>query len=84
MANEDYGAISVISDDEKAALGIKGPQKPEDEGLFETVGKAADKIGETPIGQKIGAIVGIILLALLSGGANLTILEEYFNDNHRR
>ena len=79
MANEDYGAISVISDDEKAALGIGGPQKPEDEGLFETVGKAADKIGETPIGQKIGAIVGVLLLALLSGGANLTIIEEYFN-----
>jgi len=79
MVKEDYGAISVISDDEKAALGISGPKKPEDEGLFETVGKAADKIGETPIGQKIGAIIGIILLALISGGANLTILDDYFN-----
>ena len=79
MAKEDYGAISVISDDEKAALGIGDPKKPEDEGLFETVGKAADKIGETPIGQKIGAIIGIVLLALISGGANLTILDDYFN-----
>ena len=79
MVKDDYGAISVISDDEKAALGIGGPKKPEDEGLFETVGKAADKIGETPIGQKIGAIVGVLLLALLSGGANLTILDDYLN-----
>ena len=79
MARDDYGAISVISDDEKAALGIGGSKKPEDEGLFETVGKAADKIGETPIGQKIGAVLAIMFLALLSGGANLTILDEYFN-----
>ena len=79
MARDDYGAISVISDDEKAALGIGGSKKPEDEGLFETVGKAADKIGETPIGQKIGAVLAIMLLALISGGANLTILDDYFN-----
>ena len=80
MARDDYGAISVISDDEKAALGIGGSKKPEeDEVLFETVGKAADKIGETPIGQKIGAILAVMLLALLSGGANLTILDNYFN-----
>jgi len=79
MANDDYGAISVISDDEKAALGIGGSKKPENEGLFETVGKAADKIGETSVGQKIGAIIGVLLLALLSGGANLTILDNYFN-----
>ena len=79
MARDDYGAISVISDDEKAALGIGGSKKPEDEGLFETVGRAADKIGETPIGQKIGAILAIMLLALISGGANLTILDDYFN-----
>ena len=58
MARDDYGAISVISDDEKAALGIGGSKKPEDEGLFETVGKAADKIGETPIGQKITSSIG--------------------------
>ena len=81
MARDDYGAISVISDDEKDALGIGGSKKPEDEGLFETVGKAADKIGETPIGQKIGAIIGVIMLALLSGGANLTILSDYFDDD---
>jgi len=80
MAKDDYGAINVISDEEKEILGIGDSNKPEeDEGLFETVGKAADKIGETKVGQKIGAIVGVILLALLSGGANLTILEEYFN-----
>ena len=80
MANDDYGAINVISDDEREILGIGGPRKPEEEEkLFETIGKAADKIGETKVGQKIGAIIGVILLALLSGGANLTILEEYFN-----
>ena len=80
MANDDYGAINVISDDERAALGISGTPKPEEEEkLFETIGKAADKIGETKVGQKIGAILGIIMLAILSGGANLTILEEYFN-----
>jgi hypothetical protein len=79
MSREDYGAISVISDDEKAALGIGGVKPPEDEKLFETIGKAADKIGETKIGQKIGAIVTVILLALLSGGANMTIINDYFN-----
>ena len=68
MARDDYGAVSVISDDEKAALGIGGSKKPDDEGLFETVGRAADKLGETPIGQKIGAVLAIRLLALISGG----------------
>jgi len=82
MVNEDYGAISVISDDERAALGIGSTPKPEDdEKLFETIGKAADKIGETKVGKKIGTIITIIMLAILSGGANLTILEEYFNGN---
>ena len=51
----------------------------EDEGLFETVGRAADKIGETSMGKRIGAIVTILLLAALSGGANMTVLNEYFN-----
>ncbi len=53
--------------------------KEDDDGLFETVGKAADKIGETSIGKRIGAIVTILLLALLSGGANMTVLHDYFN-----
>jgi len=80
MVNDDYGAISVISDDERAALGIGNTPKPEDdEKLFETIGKAADKIGETKVGKKIGTIITVIMLAILSGGANLTILEEYFN-----
>ena len=51
----------------------------EDEGLFETVGRAADKIGETSMGKRIGAIVTILLLAALSGGANMTVLHDYFN-----
>jgi len=51
----------------------------EDEGLFETVGRAADKIGETSMGKRIGAIVTVLLLAALSGGANFTVLNEYFN-----
>ena len=78
-SKDDYGAISVISDDEKEALGIGGPKPEEDEKLFETIGKAADKIGETKVGKKIGTIITIIMLALLSGGANMTIINDYFN-----
>ena len=51
----------------------------DDNGLFESVGKAADKIGETSIGKRIGAILTVILLAVLSGGANMTVLHDYFN-----
>ncbi len=80
MARDDYGAISVISDEEKEILGIGGSKKPdEEEKLFETIGKAADKIGETQVGRKIGTIVTIIMLALLSGGANMSIIHDYFN-----
>ncbi len=82
MARDDYGAISVISDEEKEILGIKGPRKPQDdeeEKLFETIGKAADKIGETQVGRKIGTIITVILLALLSGGANMSIIHEFMN-----
>jgi hypothetical protein len=81
MAPEDYGAISVISDEEKKILGIDGPKKPkeDEEKLFETIGKAADKIGETQVGRKIGAIITVILLAILSGGANMSIIHDYFN-----
>jgi len=81
MAPEDYGAISVISDEEKKILGIDGPKKPEEdeEKLFETIGKAADKIGETQVGRKIGTIITVILLAILSGGANMSIIHDYFN-----
>ena len=36
MARDDYGAINVISDEEREALGLTGPRKPdEEEGLFE-------------------------------------------------
>tara|TARA_R110000824_G_scaffold370496_1_gene560108 strand:+ start:194 stop:1165 length:972 start_codon:yes stop_codon:yes gene_type:complete len=80
MARDDYGAISVISEEEREILGINPPKKPEeDEKLFETIGKAADKIGETKVGRKIGTIITIIMLALLSGGANLTVIDNYFN-----
>ena len=51
----------------------------DENGLFESVGKAADKISETSVGKKIGTVLTVILLAVLSGGANLTILDEYFN-----
>ena len=54
-------------------------KEDEDDGLFETVGKAADKIGETSIGKRIGAVITVLMLAVLTGGANLTILDEYFN-----
>ena len=79
MSRDDYGAISVISDDERASLGIGGAKPPDDEKLFETIGKAADKIGETKVGKKIGTVITIILLALLSGGANMSIIHDYLN-----
>ena len=31
MVPDDYGAISVISDEEKEILGIGGPKKPEED-----------------------------------------------------
>jgi len=81
MARDDYGAISVISDEEKEILGIGGSKKPEEEeGLFETIGKAGDKIGETQVGKKIGTIITVIMLAILSGGANMSIISDYFAD----
>jgi hypothetical protein len=80
MARDDYGAISVISDEEKEILGIGGSKKPEEEEkLFETIGKAADKIGETQVGKKIGTIITVVLLALLSGGANMSIIHDFMN-----
>ena len=80
MSNDDYGAINVISDEEREVLGIGGGKKPEDdEKLFETIGKAADKIGQTQVGKKIGTIITIVLLALLSGGANMSIIHDYVN-----
>mgnify|MGYP001059404492 FL=1 len=51
----------------------------DDNGLFESVGKAVDKIGETSIGKRVGAVVTILLLAVLSGGANMSIIHDYFN-----
>jgi len=70
MSRDDYGAISVISDDEREALGLGGPRKPdEEEGLFETIGKAGDKIGETKLGQKIGSIVTALLIAMFASGS---------------
>ncbi len=75
--DEDELFTNVLSKEELEAMIEKG--KDEDEGLFETVGKAADAVGKTKVGQKIGAILAVLMLALLSGGANLTILDEYFN-----
>ena len=51
----------------------------EENGLFESVGKAADKISETSVGKRVGAVITVLMLAILSGGANLTILDQYFN-----
>ena len=52
---------------------------PDNEGLFETVGKTADMIGKTSVGKKIGTVLSVLLLALLSGGANMTIIDDYLN-----
>ena len=80
MARDDYGAINVISEEEREILGIGGSKKPEEEEkLFETIGKAADKIGETQVGKKIGTIITVVLLALLSGGANMSIIHDFMN-----
>ena len=81
MAADDYGAINVISEEEREILGIGGSKKPpeEEEKLFETIGKAANKIGETQVGRKIGTIITIIMLAILSGGANMSIIHDYLN-----
>ena len=73
--DEDELFTNVLSKKELEAMIDEG----KDEGLFETVGKAADAVGKTKVGQKIGAVVVVLLLALLSGGANLTVLDNYFN-----
>ena len=78
MARDDYGAISVISDDEREALGIGGRPKPEEEGLFETIGKAGDKLGETQLGKKLGSILTVLILAFFGGGGDLSAIEEIF------
>ena len=65
MARDDYGAISVISDEEREALGLRGgskrPDDDEEEGLFETIGKAGDKLGETKLGKKVGSILTVLI-----------------------
>ena len=80
MARDDYGAISVISDEEREALGIGG-RKPEDEeeGLFETIGKAGDKLGETQFGKKLGSVLTVLLLAMFgSGTVDVGVLQDIF------
>ena len=79
MARNDYGAISVISDEERDALGLGG-RKPDDdeEGLFETIGKAGDKLGETKLGQKLGSILTVLILAFFGGGGDLGAIQDIF------
>ena len=79
MARDDYGAISVISDDEREALGIGGRRPDEEEeGLFETLGKAGDKVAETQFGKKLGSIFTVILIAFFGGGGDLSAFEDIF------
>jgi len=80
MARNDYGAVSVISDEEREALGLGGgSKKPDDEeGLFETLGKAGDKIGETKLGQKLGSILTVLILAFFGGGGDLGAIQDIF------
>ena len=80
MARDDYGAISVISDEEREALGLGGGSKKpeEEEGLFETIGKAGDKLGETKLGQKIGSILTVLILAFFGGGGDLGAIQDIF------
>ena len=80
MARDDYGAISVISDEEREALGLggRGRKPDEEEGLFETIGKAGDKLGETQLGKKLGSILTVLILAFFGGGGDLSALENIF------
>ena len=82
MARDDYGAISVISDKEKEILGIGGSRKPdeeeEDEGLFETIGKAGDKLGETKVGKKLGSILTVLILAFFFFFVDLGAIQDIF------
>ena len=79
MARNDYGAISVISDEEREALGLGGRKPDEDEeGLFETIGKAGDKLGETKLGQKLGSILTVLILAFFGGGGDLGAIQDIF------
>ena len=79
MARNDYGAINVISDEEREALGLSGPRKPdEEEGLFETIGKAGDKLGETQLGKKLGSILTVLILAFFGSGADISALDDLF------
>lgn len=82
MTRDDYGAISVISDEEREALGISGRRPDEEEeGLFETIGKAGDKLGETQFGKKIGSILTVIILAMFgSGTADLGMLTDLWGE----
>ena len=82
MARDDYGAISVISDEEREALGLGG-RRPDDEeeGIFETLGKTADKVGETKLGQKIGSILTVLILAMFgSGNVDVGLLDDWFGE----
>ena len=79
MARDDYGAISVISDEEREALGLGGRKPDEDEeGLFETIGKAGDKLGETQLGKKLGSILTVLIIAFFGGGGDLSAFEDIF------
>ena len=79
MSRDDYGAINVISEEERDALGIGGRKPEEEEGLFETIGKAGDKLGETKLGQKIGSILTVLILAMFgTGTVDVGILNEFF------
>ena len=82
MARDDYGAISVISDLEREALGLGG-RKPDDEeeGLFETIGKAGDKLGETKLGKKLGSILTVLILAFFGGGGDLSVLGDFLEQD---
>jgi len=82
MSRDDYGGISVISDEEREALGLGG-RRPDDEeeGVFEQIGKTADKIGETKLGKKIGSILTVLILAMFgSGTADIGMLLDLWGD----
>ena len=49
--------------------------------LLKPIGKTADKVGETKLGQKIGSILTVIILAMFgSGTADIGMLTDLFGE----
>ena len=64
MSRNDYGGISVISDEEREALGLGGPRPDdEEEGLFETLGKTIKAVNK--VKRRISINLTLILVMVI-------------------